>query len=207
MKKTILSLLTLFCISAQADEVICQNNWFDPSKIYVEAFGGANFISSVHDDGAKLNFKPGYTLSGSLGYHLPYGLRMEGEYAYRRNSIKNIHYSGETYSLNAHFETSSIMANLIWDIPLTEWGCDVGVIPFVGFGLGYDNQSFHINHRSASFSDHKQGLGKQLIAGLSYPLSCRTKLSVTYKFHQGSVRKIYNHAIGLGLTYDFGKEG
>ncbi len=207
MKKTILFVLAFFCMNAHAGELCCPT-WFNPSNVYVGAFGGANFIPSIQDGEVKVHIKTGYNLSGSLGYRFAYGLRLEGEYAYRRNSVKNIRFAGESFSIDANYQTSSLMANLIWDIPLADWGCNFGgVTPFIGGGLGYDDQSLHIHHKRASISDHKEGLGKQVMAGLSYPISCRANLLFIYKYHKGSLRKINNNTVGLGITYSFGGEG
>ena len=46
-----------------------------------------------------------------------YGLRLEAEYAFRRNAIRKIHFFAEGSSKHGHFQTSSYMANLLWDLP------------------------------------------------------------------------------------------
>src|SRR5262249_30257529 len=61
--------------------------------IYLGAFGGATFpeqadVNSTiltttlrgHDD-----FDPGFVVGGAVGYRFDFGLRLEGEVAYRRN--------------------------------------------------------------------------------------------------------------------------
>src|ERR1700728_4761020 len=58
---------------------------------YGEFFGGANFIESSKRRHVKADFDTGYILSGSIGYRWCYGLRLEFEYAYRRNNLRKVH--------------------------------------------------------------------------------------------------------------------
>jgi len=97
-------------------------------------------------------YKTGYLVSGSLGYSWSYGLRLEAEYAYRRNSLKNFHFFGRTFSLDGYFQSSSYMANLLWGLPLSSWGCYFWQIqPSIGAGVGYDVQQIHANNSGLEF--------------------------------------------------------
>ena len=80
--------------------------------------GGANFLQSTAIDGNKSYYQTGYIIAGSLGYCWRDGLRLEAEYAFRRNAIRKIDFFGEGSSNHGHFQTSSYMANLLWDVPL-----------------------------------------------------------------------------------------
>ena len=140
MKKNILLLLMTFLFfmtaHAQAQES-CDERLFcaDQTNFYAKFFSGVNFLQNSRTDGNKSTFKAGYIIAGSLGYWWSCGLRLEAEYAFRRNSIKKIDFYIEGFSNNGHFQTSSYMANLLWDLPLSSWGCAFrNIQPFIGAG-------------------------------------------------------------------------
>ena len=114
MKKNILrvlmSLLFFMTADAQAQE------WYDESSscsedsscvdeadFYAKILGGANFLQNVSINGNKSTFHTGSIIAGSLGYCWCYGLRLEAEYAFRRNAIRKIHFFGEGFSKHGHF--------------------------------------------------------------------------------------------------------
>ena len=97
------------------------------------------------------------------------------------------------------------MGNLIWDLPLASWvGCGCwGIQPFIGGGAGYDVQQVHGHDEFLVFSENKKHFAWQVIAGLGYPIFCNTDVSIEYKFHKGGFNHLYNHSLGVGLTYKF----
>lgn len=195
MKKNILFLMTLLCFSCvQADE------WCDEARdYYVKFFSGANFLQNTRINDNKTSYQTGYIVAGSFGYHWDYGIALEAEYAYRRNAINKIEFYSQGYSRSGHFQTSSYMANLLWNVPV----CFLESIqPFVGAGLGYDSQKMHSSNDRIVFSQKWNRLSWQLLAGLTYPFLCNSELTLEYKFHQGSCH-FYNHSIGVGLIYNF----
>lgn len=172
-------------------------------NFYGKIFGGANFLQNTALNGNKSKYHTGYTVAGSLGYCWCYGLRVEGEYAYRRNTIRKIHFFGQGASKHGHFQTSSYMANLLWDLPLSSWGytfCNIR--PFVGGGIGYDLQQMHSSNSRIDFHQKWNHFSWQLMAGLAYPIFCNTEMTFEYKYHQGGCH-FYNHSIGVGLSYKF----
>lgn len=177
----------------------------DNKNFYAEIFGGANFLETTSSKGIKSKYQTGYIVAGSVGYRWCYGLRLEAEYAFRRNSLKKINFFGRDFSIHGHFQSSSCMANLLWDLPLSAWGCGFwNIQPFFGGGIGYDFQQAHAKKEGLTFNESKKHFAWQAIAGLSYPVYCNTNLSLEYKFHKGGFRHIYNHSVGLGLMYNFG---
>lgn len=203
MKKSITLLVTIFSLSLEAYQSYpcCINT----NNFYAEIFGGANFLQTQRSGGIKSTYKTGYIVSGSLGYKYCYGLRLEAEYAFRRNSLQKIHFFGRSFNLSGHLESSSYMANLLWDLPIECWGCTLwNLKPFIGAGIGYDNQHLHAKSAGLNFKHHKRGFAWQFIAGLKYPIFCDTDLSFEYKLHHGRLKHIYSHSIGIGLTYSFG---
>lgn len=189
MKKTILHLVIFILVAAKAQA--------QETNFYAKIFGGANFLQNTTITGNKSKYDTGYIIAGSLGYHWCYGLRLEGEYAYRRNSIKKIHFFGEGSSNRGRFQTSSCMANLLWDLPLWD------IRPFIGAGIGYDFQRMHSSNSRIIFSQKWNHFAWQLMAGLAYPIFCNTEITLEYEFHQGGCH-FRNHSVGVGFLYKFG---
>ena len=183
----------------------CFESCLDSNAFYAEIFGGANFLETEKSGGIKYDYQTGYIVSGSLGYRVCYGLRLEAEYAYRRNLLRKVNFFGRSFSMHGHFQSSSYMANLLWDLPLSRWGCEFWKIrPFIGGGIGYDFQQIKAHHAGFTYKDSKKHFAWQVMAGLGYPLFCNTDISLEYKYHQAGFTHIHNHSLGVGLTYKFG---
>ena len=211
MKRNILFLMTLlFFIAADAraqewdgQKIYCDEDscCLNEINFYGQIFAGPNFLQNTTLNGNKSKYDTGYLVGGSLGYRWCYGLRAEGEYAYRRNAIKKINFFGQGSSNNGHFQTSSYMANLLWDLPLSSWECALwNIQPFVGVGIGYDFQQMHASNSRIYFHQKWNHFSWQLMAGLAYEIFCNTELALEYKFHQGGCH-FNNHSIGVGLVY------
>jgi opacity protein-like surface antigen len=176
----------------------------DKTHFYAKIWGGANILQDTLIDGNRVSYQTGYIVAGALGYAWHYGLCIEGEYAYRRNAISEIDFFIEGSSDHGHLYTSSYMANLLWEVPLSSWGCGFyGIQPFVGAGIGYDCQRMHSSNSRIIFNQEWNHFSWQLMAGLAYPIFCNTEITLEYQFHQGN-NHFYNHSIGLGLVYSFG---
>lgn len=207
MKKNILlsliSFLFFMAADAQAQERYDAFCYVDNSNFYTKVFGGANFLQNTSIDGNKSTYQTGYIIAGSLGYSWCYGLCMEAEYAYRRNAISKIDFFVEGSSRNGHYQASSYMANLLWDLPLYSWGCTFwNIQPIIGAGIGYDFQQMHASNSSVIFNQKWKHFSWQLMAGLSYPIFCNAEITLEYKFHQGGSH-FNNHSVGIGLVYSF----
>lgn len=210
MKKNILlpliSLLFFMTADAQAQEERAEDSHcVDGMNFYTKILGGANFLQSTTIDGNKSTYQTGYIFAGSLGYCWRYyGLRLEGEYAFRRNAISKIHFFTEGFSKHGHFQTSSYMANLLWDLPLCSWGCAFwNIQPFIGAGIGYDFQQMHSSNSRIVFNQKWKRFSWQAMAGFAYPICRNIEIDLEYKFHQGDGH-FYNHSVGVGLVYKFG---
>lgn len=206
MKKNILLLLTsslLFFIAAEAQ---AQNWCLEESccageiNIYGKILGGVNFLQ----DRKKAKYDTGYIISASLGYCWRYGLCVEGEYAFRRNAIRKIHFFGEGCSKHGHFQTSSFMVNLLWDMPLSSWGCSFwNIRPYVGAGIGYDTHHLHSSNSRIVFRQKWHHFSWQMMVGLAYEIFCNTDISLEYKYHHGG-HHFDNNSLGVGVSYKFG---
>lgn len=214
MKKNTLLLLMSFLFfivaDAQAQEWYVQdsccpedNCCVNGTNFYAKILGGANFLQSTQITGNKSTYQTGYIVAGSLGYSWCYGLRLEAEYAFRRNDIRKIDFCIEGYSKHGHYQASSYMANLLWDLPLSSCGCSFeNIQPFIGAGVGYDFQQINSSNSRVVFNQKWKHFSWQLMAGLAYTIFCNTEISLEYKFHQGSCN-FYNHSLGVGLLYKF----
>lgn len=193
---------------APAEEGCVQNSCCYEDKgigetsFYAKILAGGNFLQNTAPNGNKLTYKAGYVVGAALGYRWCYGLRMEGEYAYRRNAIKKMHYFGEGQSRHGHFQTSSYMGNLLWDLPFSSWMGLWDVQSFIGAGIGYDSQKMHSSNSRIVFDQKWNHFSWQLMAGLTYPFFCNSHLTLEYTFHQGSCH-FNNHSIGVGFVYNF----
>lgn len=215
MKKNILLLLMSFLFfmaaHAQAQEWCAEDSYsyedsccVDEMNFYAKILGGANFLQNIQIKGNNSTYQTGYIIGGSLGYCWRYGLRLEAEYAFRRNAIRKIHFFAEGFSKHGHYQASSYMANLLWDLPLSSWGCAFwNIHPFIGAGIGYDFQQMHSSNSRIVFNQKWNHFSWQLMAGLAYPIFCKTEITLEYTFHQGGCH-FNNHSIGVGLVYKFG---
>lgn len=165
--------------------------------------------NSIHDRAFKYRYDNGYLASGSIGYRWCHGIRWEFEYAYRWNKIKEVKLHCCTFPgcffpnctnpchklkpLKDNYRNSSFMVNLLWDIPLEDFNICTCVTPIFGLGAGYE-----LEH---AFEDAKNGFAWQVIVGVGYRLTPTTNVSLEYKWHGGPLTYIFNHSIGLGITY------
>jgi opacity protein-like surface antigen len=118
----------------------------DPASWYVSLFGGASWLDDVdlkydyNDDNdyeANARTDVGFIIGGAVGTHLTDDLRVELEVAYSENDVDRIDYfdaddgSRDDYAASGKFGTLTFMANLWYDIPLSE-----ELTPYIGGGAG-----------------------------------------------------------------------
>lgn len=169
-------------------------------NFYARIFGGANFLQSTSIEGNHATYETGYIVDGSLGFCWRcYGLRLEAEYAFRRNAIDEIQFVILGSSHDGHLQTSSYMVNLLWDLPWPFWN----IQPFIGAGIGYDFIQMHAKNSRIVFNQKWKDFSGQVMAGFAYPIFCNTEMTVEYKFHEGGSHFL-NHSLGVGLVYKFG---
>lgn len=214
MKKNILLLMSLICMAAgaQAGHWCAQDSCYyddkdcvDEGNFYVRVLGGPNFLQKSRANRNISTYQTGYMVAGSLGYRFCHGLRLEAEYAYRRNGIEKIHFccGQDSSSKNGHFQTSSAMANLLWDLPVPSCDCeDIDIRPYVGAGVGYDFQEMDAKNSRIAFNQRWNHFSWQLMAGLACPVFRNTDVILEYKFHQDGCH-FNNHSIGVGILYNF----
>lgn len=196
MKKIIISLLVLLC--AQAEGNFSEGN-FSEGNFYAKMLGGGNFIQTKEHHGVKSSFQSGFIISGGIGWRGWKGFGLELEYSFRKNTLKKIHFWRRSYEMGGDFQSSSIMANVLWNLPV-EW-C---FRPYIGIGCGYDYQQLHVRKlRIIHHLAKREDFSYQVIGGVAYPLTPRLDVALEYKFHKGGFKYIFDHSIEIGCYYNF----
>ena len=196
--------LTLFASSA-AD-----------AQFYVGAHGGANFVqdSDIDGDGvdAEASLDAGFVAGGFAGYRI--GIQdgifvdLEGEFAYRQNSIDELSAVGFAVDGDGEVRSFAWMANawVNWQIG------DSGFMPYVGGGFG----GVHIDINDAQAggieleNESDFVIGGQLGGGLGYQFDEHLAVTLDYRFLmtddasiQGLDVEYQTHSVMLGLKYLF----
>lgn len=191
MKKFLFTLVLMCVAGAQglyANEYCstsCQNQGF-----YVGGFGGANWLHQRKIPEIKTDV--GYTGAGAVGYKFENGIRIEGEGAYRRNTLKLKH-----SHCKGHTSATSGMVNVLYD-----FDTGICVTPYIGGGLGYSHLKAHASCEGQSASGSDNGLAYQGIVGASVPVCHKTELGVEYRYFRAR-KDAEDHSVGLALRHYF----
>jgi opacity protein-like surface antigen len=171
----------------------------NPNNLYIKLFSGFNYFDLSNT--AHVANDSGYVISGAVGYRLNDRVRVEGEYAYRKNKLNICHYHS---SERGSFKSSSVMANLLYDFPHYCVNEKIIIQPYIGGGIGCDFLSNNYRRSKSTY------FSWQFIAGLTYNLTAHTDLSLEYRLHKPvtfssyAYKPPYNNSIGVGFTYKFG---
>jgi opacity protein-like surface antigen len=198
MKKHLL-IFMLMCVAGMqglfANEYCftsCQNEGW-----YVGGYGGANWLHQ--NKHREIKTDAGYTGAGAVGYKFENGIRVEGEVAYRRNTVKAKH-SGD-FHCKGHTTATSGMANVLYD-----FNTGTCVTPYIGGGLGYTHLKAHASCKGQNVSERASGsdngLAYQGIVGASVPVCHKTELGVEYRY-VGARKHAEDHSVGLALRHYF----
>lgn len=192
MKKMMLFFVTTFLLLTSSTYA---------GEFYTKLLGGVNFLQTERHAGVRPRFHPGYIVSGAVGYRWCDGLNVEAEYAFRRSSMKELHFFGQDFDVRGYFQSSSYMANVIWEFPSWEYlNC---IQPFAGVGIGYDLQQFHASEAAFRIDRDRKGFAWQVMLGLSYPLHYNAEMAFEYRFHKGPLQNVFSHALAVSLIYKF----
>lgn len=181
----------------QANEGFTQEN----EGFYAGASAGVNFLNVKSHHHFHLHTKTGYSLALFGGYKFCNDFSLEAEVNYRNNGLKSVKHDHHKKHLHGHGYSWSFMVNTYYQFQ--NCGCDWGVDPYVGVGIGYDRLHYK-NHR---YTDRNGGCSSgrfnqnafawQVMAGLNYALCYDTILNLEYKFHQAK-GKFNNNSISIG---------
>ena len=153
------------------------------SNVYAEGNGiyiGANFGAALRSDtilsspslGTQvMEFSPGFTFGGFVGYDFGNNLRLEGELSYRENTIR----TGGGKDPQAG--TSAMMFNGYYDLPLTK--------PFnlyFGGGLGVATAQLETISLGQVIDANESVFAYQLEAGINWNYNPKATFSLGYRF-------------------------
>lgn len=127
----------------------------------------------------EIDFDDGFAGTGAVGYATGTGWRGELEVGYRDNDVDAISGVGAAAPFTGDFSTWSIMGNLLYDFN-TGWA----LTPYLGAGVGMarisaDNVGTVL---TTSINESDSVIAYQGIAGLSYALTPRLDLDLSYRF-------------------------
>lgn len=184
---------------------------------YMGLEGGGNWVSdndatfstSLPTSGpATLGFDTGWAGIATAGYAFKGNWRLEAEFGYRHNEIATI--NGFVASPKGELNSSSLMGNLLYDIPLTD-----RLTASLGAGAG----AVHVEFDDGVLDqDEDTSFAYQGIAALNYAVTPRMDLTVNYRYlrsdaaefqgaHLGhtdfyDTDKFENQTVTIGLRYD-----
>lgn len=185
------------CFDEEPD--CCYPN-IDLQGLYVAFTGGASIPDIQKQHRISVHTNTGYFLSGAIGYDWCYGFRTEAEVGYHRANLRHFRLNGERFRVGGHISSISYMANAYYDIPIC-----FCLTPYVGGGIGYgqNRRSVSDRHGEQSFERRKNGFSWQVIAGLTYELTCNIDLSAEYRYYKPRIHRAQFHDINLQARYRF----
>jgi outer membrane protein OmpA-like peptidoglycan-associated protein len=191
---------------------------------YVGLEGGANWAddndglfginSSVPFFTETTSFDTGWAVLATVGYAFDSNWRIELEGGYRENDIDLITIPAFFPNSGGDLSQLTLMANVLYDVPLTE-----RLSLTVGVGAGVNHAEFE----PPAFwggDDSDLNFAYQGIAGLSYAVTDRLDLTLTYRYMHANepefsvpggpnptpehwaFEDVENHTVTVGLRYD-----
>jgi OOP family OmpA-OmpF porin len=201
---------------------------------------GINAESQSTGNNWNFEVNDGWAAFARLGYRFNPNWRVEVEGGYRSGDVGKVRAvsgpngvcnltpaTGPCYSPDGDIQSTTLMANVIYDFGYEAWG----IRPFVGLGAGVNHVDTNVvgrlrNNRTVGFAadDASTKFAAQAIAGLAWSISDRANIDLTYRyltgdaefntftsvatFNQGTFEGDYDnsHTVTLGLRYAFGAE-
>ena len=213
--------LCVFAVNAKAQTIPG-----DPKadKFYAELYAGATIVpdsqlSNPAFSGADVQaeFDTGFNFGGTLGYKMKNGLRIEGEYTYRRADFNDITacVSGSCTSASSlgidvggDLSMHAVMANAFWEPRFGNWLPSIGG----GAGVGIIDATLKASAFGASSSDNESDtvFAYQAGAGIGYEFSPNIIALLDYRYWAtqdpdlgGTKAEISTHNINIGIRYQF----
>jgi len=193
-------------------------NWIDDTDFTQDFTYQDEFLADVELAAVgpsypeAINFDTGWAALGTVGYAFDNNWRIEGELGYRSNDADvNFYFGGkQSYATSGDLTEYTAMVNVLYDIPVAE------KLNFtVGAGVGADFSKFDDGD---GLKDDDVSFAYQAIAGLSYALTDRLDLTLTYRYLHvnspeysesfGGYTEAYalddleKHTVTVGLRYD-----
>jgi opacity protein-like surface antigen len=173
--------------------------------IYAGGYVGTVFLSDSDFDGATLEYDVGYVIAGKLGYRTG-PIRFEGELGYRAADAEFEADSGLVLLIDEDAEYSAVFGsvNAFYDIAELNLG-GLGMIPYVGAGLGYTNVELDNDDLGSDEEDGVLLLGE---VGLALNLLPNLSIVPAYRFDYTAIEvgeddALTAHSLQLGARFDF----
>ena len=168
--------LPAFFISLGLFLALTSNVYAEGSGIYFGGIVGTSLrpdttLSSPSLGTQEMEFKPGYTFGGFVGYDFGNNLRLEGEISYRENRIRTG--GGE----DPQAGTSSIMLNGYYELPLTQ-----PLYLYFGGGLGMATAQLETISLGQAIDANETVFAYQLETGIGWNYNPKVNFSLGYRF-------------------------
>lgn len=197
-------------------------------RLYIGIKAGPNFIgTNTHlvtnnlfptPIGGTVDYDDGLAATVQTGLAFGSGLRVEGEFGYRYNSVNQIFKYG-TNNGRGSMNNYAAMANVLYDIPASSMPIELPFQPYLGVGIGVaDYAPDHIRGDGMPYPNYvggpdSWGLAWQAIGGSSVKLDDNVAVSLEYRYfervadHPVGVGNDYHaHSVLLGMRYTFGSD-
>ncbi|TCZ66122.1 OmpA family protein [Roseicella aquatilis] len=199
------------------------------SGLYIAGGIGANWWRDPSSNGFRLHdedvFLGGY---GAIGWGLGNGFRAEIEGNYRTSNMSSTYYRGAQMGTSGDQNSRGVMANVLFDFDLSNFGLALPVTPYIGGGIGYAWQELKgitgtVGGTAVKINNTEANFAYQGIAGLAYNLGGGLALTAEYRYfavnemtygalrtggNAGAVANTFkvspeNHSAMIGLRYAF----
>ena len=193
--------LLAFCLPADAHQlrgtyaaIEAGASWIGNDERFFQdsIFTTSDFIYDEY----RGEFDRGWALFGSIGYAFENRIRVELELGYRDNDFDQLYDSSSSpIDSGGGLSEFSIMANLLYDIPLGKrWSVSLGG------GVGMDRANLKVD--TLDFDDSDWRFAYQGIAGVNYAIGERTQLFLNYRFlHVDAPEFSWYEDVTPGITH------
>lgn len=186
-------------------------NWIDETQFVYEGDDPTEFGLNPLFFSDTIDFDTGWAALGTVGYAFDSNWRIEGEIGFRQNDA-DIFFQGKNddFTNRGDLTEYSAMVNVLYDIPVAE-----KLHVNVGLGAGADFTQFDDGR---GFKDNDVTFAYQAIAGLTYAITGRLDLTLTYRYlhvnepdyadtvtgfsNAYSLDNLEKHTVTVGLRYD-----
>lgn len=157
---------------------------------YASTFGGVNFDDVINVPFVSDN--TGYVVGGAIGTHIKAvpGLRVEAEVSFRQNDV-------DIFSvLKASHETTAIMANAIYTLPLGT----SPIRPYIMGGIGYGHSEVILESISLAKLE-SSGIAWQLGGGVETNVADGITVGIGYRYYQAEPIEVLSTQISDGSNH------
>lgn len=156
------------------------------------ATDGDNTTSASIDYSQTYN--DGFAVAAFMGWVLDQNFRLELEASYRNADLNTVHVTKDDFSdpadvpgsaaVGGSAQVGAMMTNLYYDIHFLP---DIGVLPWIGAGIGGAYIDYSISEPTTFFLDAHDvtwAFAYQVMAGITVPLADGISGSIGYRFFQ-----------------------